>query len=66
MNRKYTRYIDEYPCRLKDKCEAEEWMRDLYEYYPKKDICDTCPFMKIINYLAELEDENELMEDDRK
>ena len=66
MNKRYTRHIDEYPCRLKIECGAEDWMQELYGHYPQGDLCDTCPFMEIINRLAELEDENEELEDDKK
>ena len=47
-----------FPCRING-CIAEEWMWDLYGCYPKNDICDECPFMKIINKLAEYEDKEE-------
>lgn len=64
--KRFTRHIDEYSCRLAGKCPAEEWMYYLYDRYSDKNVCDTCPFEKYINRLAELEDENEEMEDDRK
>lgn len=66
MKERYTRHIDKFPCRLKIECEAEEWMRKIYGHYTEEDFCTTCPFMKIINHLAELEDENERLDDDRK
>ena len=47
---------DLYVCRLKG-CMAEEWMWDKYHSYPE-DVCDGCPFMEIVNKLAEYEDEN--------
>ena len=61
-----TRHKDNYPCRLKD-CYAEDWMNNLYGSYPvTEDCCNACPFMDIVNHLAELEDMFERMDDDRK
>ncbi len=50
-----TREKDEYPCRIKGGCEAEEWMWQKYGKYPDN-ICKGCPFKKIINKLAKYED----------
>ena len=61
-----TRVKDNYPCRLKGGCIAEEWMNDLYGNYPDESPCDHCPFEEIINHLGELEDYLETMEDDGK
>ena len=64
--RRLTRRKDENECRI-NKCRAEEWMADLYHgEYPYLDICDNCPFEEYINRLAEMEDMEENMEDDRK
>jgi hypothetical protein len=65
MDKRYTRHRDEYACRAVT-CEAEDWMQELYGYYPEKNLCDTCPFIEMINHLANLEDENEELEDDNK
>lgn len=64
--KRLTRHIDDYPCRIGENCPAEEWMYDLYGYYSNKEACDMCPFEKYINRLAELEDEEEKIEDDGK
>lgn len=63
-----TRHRDAYICRIKGGCGAEEWMDILYGEYPEENVCvcDECPFINIINHLAELEDYLEKMEDDRK
>lgn len=53
-----TRVKDEYECRIKD-CPAEDWMFDLYGYYSESVICDDCPFLPIVNKLAEYEDKEE-------
>lgn len=53
-----TREKDEYSCRIKGGCEAEEWMWWKYGEYPD-DICKGCPFKKIINKLAEYEDKED-------
>ena len=57
-----TREKDQYECRI-DVCYAESWMRDIYGHYPlfeeTPNICDHCPFMPIINKLAEYEDKEE-------
>ena len=63
-----TRPLDNYPCRIKE-CYAEDWMMNLYdnEYPPSStEMCDSCPFMAIVNRLAEYEDSEEVMEDDLK
>ncbi len=51
-----TRVKDEYECRVGGGCPAEDWMRDLYGFYPDGNICEHCPFEKYINKLAEIED----------
>lgn len=50
-----TRIKDEYECRA-NHCEAEEWMYDIYGEYPDELICESCPFEKYINRLAQYED----------
>ena len=48
---------------------CEDWIEDLTDIMRShwgEEICENCPFEKYINRLAELEDEAELMEDDRK
>ena len=49
----------------------EKWIEELtgvtnYNWASGGSACDMCPFEKYINRLAEYEDEEELMEDDRK
>lgn len=69
MNR-LTREKDNYECRIKGGCRADQWMYEIYGKYPydisDMDICDVCPFMAIINLFARREDEWEALEDDRK
>lgn len=69
--KRMTRHIDKYPCRIGEPCPAEEWIEELtgvtnYNWASGGSACDMCPFEKYINRLAEYEDEEELMEDDRK
>ena len=69
MKERLTRHKDEFPCRLKGHCSAEEWMLDVTDtiyLYWRKEACDNCPFMEIVNKLAEYEDKEEMMEDDLK
>ena len=61
-----TRRKDGWECRVAGGCPAEEWMYDLYGKYSEGEFCKTCPFEKYINRLAELEDLEEEIEDDRK
>ena len=66
--RRLTRKPDKWPCRIGE-CLAEDWIEDLtgiMRSHWGEEICEHCPFEKYINRLAELEDEAELMEDDRK
>lgn len=68
MKERLTRHTDDFLCRLKH-CTAEEWMLDVTDtiyLYWRKDVCDNCPFMKIVNKLAEYEDMEERIEDDLK
>ena len=63
-----TRKPDKWPCRIRE-CLAEDWIEDLTNIMRShwgEEICEHCPFEKYINCLAELEDEAEFMEDDRK
>ena len=69
MKERLTRHIDEFPCRFKGHCSAEEWMMEVTDtpyVYWRKEACDDCPFMKIVNKLAEYEDKEEMMEGDLK
>lgn len=52
-----TREKDKWECRVSD-CYAEDWMHSLYGKYPdlNDNICEDCPFVKVINRLAEYED----------
>lgn len=53
-----TRPHDNFECRLKD-CYAEDWMMNLYDNeYPSSstEMCDSCPFMAIVNRLGLIED----------
>lgn len=62
-----TRKKDKYPCRMAGGCPADDWMYKLFGKYPAaNDMCQYCPFQKYINHLADLEDELEMWEDDRK
>lgn len=64
-----TREKDKYECRFLGGCPAEDWIEEITDTHTsdwKECPCDNCPFMKYINYLAKLEDEAEVMEDDRK
>ena len=66
--KRLTRKPDKWPCRIGE-CLAEDWIEDLTDIMRShwgEEICEHCPFEKYINRLAELEDEAELMEDDRK
>ena len=68
MFKRLTSPRSEFECRHKE-CEAEDWMFDIYDIYPSRlhvDICSTCPFMNIINKLAEYEDKESMYEDDLK
>lgn len=64
--KRLTRKKDNYECRIKGGCPAEEWMYHLYDDYPMGHVCNNCPFMIYINALAELEDKKEEMENDEK
>ena len=66
--KRLTNLNKKYECRLRD-CEVEEWMYDIYDKYPfeiHQDPCKGCPFMKIVNKLAEYEDKEFDYEDDLK
>lgn len=55
-------------CRAKH-CSAEKWMLEVTDtpyLYWRREACDNCPFMEIVNRLAEYEDMEEKMEDDLK
>ena len=68
MKERLTRHADDFLCRLKH-CTAEEWMLDVTDtiyLYWRKAACDNCPFIEIVNRLAEYEDKEEMMEDDLK
>ena len=52
---RYTRHIDEYPCRIKE-CDVEDWVYIVLGEYPKGDMCEECPFEAMINRLATFED----------
>lgn len=49
-----------FECRI-ERCYAEKWMREVYGEYPSlnRGVCDKCPFIKIINRLADYEDREE-------
>ena len=59
-----TRKKDQYECRIKD-CGAENWMYGLFKKFPENP-CENCPFEKVVNILADYEDNAERMEDDGK
>ena len=52
--RKYTRVKDEFECRLAGGCPAEDWILD--HNGDIDDVCADCPFMEMINELADYED----------
>lgn len=70
MKERLTRHYDEWPCRIANGCPAEAWIIGLTGVstadWAGDYVCDTCPFEKFINRLAELEDEKEFSEDDLK
>lgn len=68
MFKRLTNPNKKYECRPPH-CEVEEWMYDMYDEYPSEihqDLCESCPFIKIINKLAEYEDKEFYYEDDLK
>lgn len=56
MNERLTSKNKEYECRIGG-CEVENWVSSFRN--DKIDFCETCPFMKYINKLAEYEDREE-------
>ena len=60
-----TRRKDQYECRI-DSCPAEDWFDNIGYIYEDASYCQTCPFEKYINKLAEYEDNKEKYEDDCK
>lgn len=46
-------------CKMKN-CFAEEWMAELFGHYSEKNICNSCPFINVIDELAKYEDEKEI------
>ena len=69
MKERLTRQKDNFPCRFKGGCPAEEWIKNITDVHYsdwKEDVCDNCPFEKYINKLAEYEDMEERIEDDLK
>ena len=54
MVERLTQPTKDYECRMKN-CAAEDWMFELYGEFPK-DVCEKCPFQKLVNRLAEYED----------
>lgn len=68
MLKRLTNPNKKYGCRLPD-CEVDEWMYDIYDEYPSiihQNPCKGCPFIKIVNKLAEYEDREFDYEDDLK
>lgn len=54
-----TRTLDNFPCRIKN-CPMENYLIDEFDIPTENySICDNCPFEKIVNKLAELEDKEE-------
>lgn len=49
-----TQPTKDYECRMKN-CAAEDWMYYIFGEFPK-DVCEKCPFQKLVNRLAEYED----------
>lgn len=66
-NKRLTQSATRFPCRMNG-CTAEEWMSEVtgveIEDIDCKTMCNSCPFIKYINRLAEYEDREILMEDD--
>ena len=68
MNKRLTRHVDEFPCRIEE-CTAGEWIEKISgtnAFCWDTSECVGCPFEKYINKLAEYEDKEEMMEDDLK
>lgn len=66
---RYTRRKDNFECRHGlEGCKAEYWIEKLTGTldFDTNDMCDSCPFMRFINRLAELEDLAEDEYDDLK
>lgn len=70
MKERLTRPFDEWPCRIAGGCPAEVWIIGLTGIstanWAADYICNTCPFEKFINRLAELEDEKDFSEENLK
>ena len=60
-----TRRKDQYECRING-CQAEAWFEDLGYGCEDASYCNTCPFEKYINKLAEYEDAAENFENAAK
>ena len=69
MKERLTRKKDNFPCRI-NHCSAEDWMVEVtginYVNWEDDEACRNCPFMNIVNKLAEYEDKEEKMENDLK
>lgn len=67
--KRLTQSTTRFPCRMNG-CTAEEWISEVtgieVENIDCKIMCNSCPFIKYINRLAEYEDKEILMEDDLK
>lgn len=55
----WTREKDNFPCRIANGCNAEEWFDNHVKGMIVGNICDDCPFENLINALAEHEDKEE-------
>ena len=51
-----------FECKIKE-CRADDWMKSIYGFYSDKNFCEYCPFMELVNRLAEFENK---LEDDCK
>ena len=64
MKKRFTSTEKKYECRI-ETCYAEDWMSSVmgFPYADVTDvselICDNCPFIAIVNKLAEYEDKEE-------
>ena len=63
--KRMTRPKDKYECRIAGGCPIENWMLECVEGELVRSPCVECPIMPIINKLAEYEDLEEEVENNR-
>lgn len=60
--KRLTREKDNFSCRIAGGCPGLEWIEEVTKTHAfdwEVEVCDICPFEKIINRLAEYEDKEE-------